>query len=113
MSSIDSKLMNTLVRMVIPMRREFGRSLDVSQFLRDVSYAREVLDRACQSVDPRLREYATWVEKAMRGMRSDLPEAEREGAAPVAGRSTQADIAETDELALKAGIARKYITGLR
>lgn len=112
MSSIDSKLMSTLVRMVVPMRREFGRSLDVSHFLRDMSYAREVLDRARQSVDPRLRDYAAWVEKAMRSTRADSAVAERDEPVAVSGVAAQ-DLLDADAQVLKAGIARKYITGLR
>lgn len=51
-------LMNLAVRMVIPLRREFGRSLDVSHFLHDASYARQILDLAKSSQDARLRGYA-------------------------------------------------------
>ena len=105
--------MSTLVRMVVPMRREFGRNLDVSHFLRDMSYAREVLDRARQSVDPRLRDYATWVEKAMRGTRADPFAAEREEPAALAGLAARDELLEGDAQALKADIARKYIAGLR
>jgi hypothetical protein len=112
MSSIDSKLMNTLVRMVVPMRREFGRSLDVSHFMRDTSYAREVLDRARQSMDPRLRDYAAWVEKAMRGTRAGSIEAARDEPAAATGVAAQ-DHPDADAQALRAGIARKYIAGLR
>lgn len=110
MSSIDSKLMSTLVRMVVPMRREFGRNLDVSHFLRDTSYAREMLDRARESVDPRLRDYAAWVEKAMRGARADIAAQQTEPA----GLDEPAEPGiEAREQVLKAGIARRYITGLR
>ncbi len=36
--------MNVAVRMVIPLRREFGRMLDVSQLLHDARYACGILD---------------------------------------------------------------------
>lgn len=110
MSSIDSKLLSTLVRMVVPMRREFGRSLDVSHFMRDTSYAREVLDHARQSMDPRLRDYAAWVEKAMRSARADIVVQRTKPAAPDV--PVEQDI-EAEVQVLKAGIARKYLTGLR
>ena len=112
MSSTDSKLISTLVRMVVPMRREFGRSLDVSHFMRDMSYAREVLDHARQSVDPRLRDYGAWVEKAMRGTRAEPAAAVRDEPAALRGVAAQ-DRLDDDAQALKAGIARKYIAGLR
>lgn len=113
MTSTDSKLMNTLVRMVVPMRREFGRSLDVLHFMRDTSYAREVLDRARESVDPRLRDYGAWVEKAMRGMRTDSAAPERDEPAAVTSPAARGGLQDGDAQVLKAGIARKYITGLR
>ena len=56
------ELMNLAVRMVIPLRREFGRSLDVSHFLHDAGYARQILDLAKSSQDPRLRGYAAALE---------------------------------------------------
>ena len=65
----DSQLMNYLVRMVVPMRREFGRSLNVGQFLHDFSYAREVLAEALRSQDPRLVDYARYVERRTHGAR--------------------------------------------
>ena len=42
----DSNLMNYVVRMVIPMRREFSRALDVAHFMHDFAYAREILEQA-------------------------------------------------------------------
>ena len=41
----ESSVLNFVIRMVVPMRREFGRSLDVQLFMRDADYARSVLDR--------------------------------------------------------------------
>ncbi|MBC7955089.1 MAG: hypothetical protein H7Y33_04345, partial [Cytophagales bacterium] len=65
MSAADdnSHLMNYLVRMITQLRREFGRSLDVTQFLHDFTCAREVMEQALSSQDPRLREYATYVQQ--------------------------------------------------
>ena len=51
-------LMNIAVRMVIPIRREFGRAMDVSYFLHDQTSARGILDLARSSRDARLRGYA-------------------------------------------------------
>ncbi len=115
MSSVDSRTMNYLVRMVVPMRREFGCALDVSCFLRDMGYAREMLDHARQSQDQRLRDYAACVEKSMRGVRAEPAAAvapqDARAAQPVAEPATPDLQAET--LALKASIAKKYIAGLR
>ncbi len=54
--------MNVTVRMVIPLRREFGRMLDVSHFMHDDVYARGMIDLAKSSSDARLRGYATFLE---------------------------------------------------
>lgn len=115
MSSIDNRTMNYLVRMVVPMRREFGYALDVSHFLRDTVYAREMLDHARHSRDQRLRDYAATVEKCMRGVRGEpAAEAPDQPAPPAVAEPAPAlpDLA-AEALALKAGIARKYIAGLR
>ena len=66
----DSDLMNYLVRMVIPIKREFGRTLDVQKFLVDRPYAVEVIHEAMQSHDPRLQEYAAYVQGKVFGPRS-------------------------------------------
>jgi hypothetical protein len=56
-----SELMNYLVRMVVPMRREFGRPLDVQHFLHDPEYAHAVIQLALTSQDARLLQYAKYV----------------------------------------------------
>lgn len=60
-------VIDLVVRMVVPMRREFGRSLDVQQFMRDAGYATEVLAQALNSHVPRLREYADQVRRELTG----------------------------------------------
>jgi hypothetical protein len=61
-------VIDLVVRMVVPMRREFGRSLDVQQFMRDAGYATEVLAQALNSHVPRLREYADQVRRELTGI---------------------------------------------
>ncbi len=113
MSSVDSRIMNYLVRMVVPMRREFGCALDVSHFLRDMGYAREMLDHARQSHDPRLRDYAASVEKFLRGVRAEPVAVPRDEPPPQAESKAAMPDLEAETLALKAGIVKKYIAGLR
>jgi hypothetical protein len=113
----NSHLMNYLVRMIVPLRREFGRSLDVTQFLHDFAYAREVIDQALSSQDARLREYATYVQQRYHGPRLADPPAPAAavqaakplGAAAAAAESNMA----ADEAALKARMLKKYTDGLR
>ncbi len=69
MSAPDPDLMSYVVRMVIPIKREFGRSVDVHQFLHDLPYAREVIELALSSNDLRLNSYAEYVQTKMFGAR--------------------------------------------
>ncbi len=63
----DSDLMNYAVRMVIPMRREFARQMDVSHFMHDDAYAREIIEQAGTSTNARLRGYAALLAARMSG----------------------------------------------
>ena len=126
----DSEILNTLVRMVVPMRREFGRQLDVRQFLRDGEYAQEVLGVALGSRDPRLAEYARYVARRLHGARvADSTPTIPGVAAPPPGRPgspaaavTQASpaspgappAAESEtEAAMRQRVMSKYTGGLR
>jgi hypothetical protein len=121
MSLDDSEIMNYLVRMVVPMRREFGRKLDVGQFMHDFQYAAEVLEQARASVDPRMREYVLYVEKRMHGARvadstpaAPTPAPAAKTTAPVAmspAPTPAADKVTEDEL--RARVLKKYTSGLR
>jgi hypothetical protein len=120
MSLDDSEIMNYLVRMVVPMRREFGRKLDVGQFMHDFKYATEVLEQARASADPRLREYGLYVEKRMHGARiadstppapTPAPAAKAATPAPAPAPAPAADKATEDEL--RARVLKKYTSGLR
>ena len=123
----DSNLMNYVVRMVIPMRREFSRALDVAHFMHDFAYAREILEQAKASRDTRLREYALFVEGKMFGPRNAAS-----GAGGLAYRTTEASPLESGppaaqtvpapatastpgltEAELRERMLRKYRSGLR
>jgi hypothetical protein len=119
----NSELMNYLVRMVVPMRREFGRQLDVRHFLHDLEYARDVIQQALTSQDARLLQYAKYVEQHHLGPRN------ASNAAPAAAKAEKApDKAaaptptEKVEVPLSASptaeemrerVLRKYTSGLR
>lgn len=112
----DSELMSYLVRMIIPIKREFGRSLDVHQFLHDLPYATEVVQEALKSKDERLRSYAAYVETKILGPRNSDPSAPKEASAakpvqPEAGATHEKEIELSDDLRAQA-IAR-YRSGLR
>lgn len=61
--SQNPQVLDAVVRMVIPMRREFGCALDVQVFMRDAVYARMVLRQARTSQVQRLRDYAEVVQR--------------------------------------------------
>jgi len=120
MSFDDSDIMNYLVRMVVPMRREFGRKLDVGQFMHDFVYAAEVLEQARLSADSRLREYGLYLEKRMHGARiahstpaapSPAPTATAAPAVAAPAPAPAADKATEEEL--RARVLKKYTSGLR
>jgi hypothetical protein len=107
----DSQLMNVVVRMVVPMRREFGRSLDVQQFLRDEAYAKSVLTDALTSGDARLRDYAKYVSERIAGARVAVAPPAPPRAAAAEPKPTPAAGASEDEL--RERVMRKYTGGLR
>jgi hypothetical protein len=116
----NSELMNYLVRMVVPMRREFGRALDVRHFLHDLEYAREVIQQALTSQDARLLQYAKYVEEHHLGPRNASNAMPTPKAAPAAEKP--AAPAEKVEVPLSTNptaeemrerVLRKYTSGLR
>jgi hypothetical protein len=117
-SDNDSQLLNYLVCMVMPMRREFGRQLDVQQFLRDLGDARDVLAQALTSQDPRLIEYASNVSKRQHGARiADTPAPPAATASPTVSPAPAApapnDVPALSEAELRARVLKKYTGGLR
>ena len=119
----DSDIINYAVRMVVPMRREFGRKLDVQQFMHDSGYAREVLDEALTSKDARLLEYASYVAQRLMSARiaagpGPLGRAAASAATSTAAASTAPDTqpgepGHGDDKALRNRVLRKYTGGLR
>lgn len=122
MSADDpSQIMNYIVRMITPLRREFGRSLDVQQFLHDVAYATEVMEQALRSQDARLREYAAYVQQHYHGPRQGNPATDAseplakasDDASKTAKEAPKDDRLSADEAELKARMMKKYTDGLR
>ncbi|MES2946051.1 MAG: hypothetical protein V4772_24550 [Pseudomonadota bacterium] len=113
----DSESMSYAIRMVIPMKREFGRTLDVPHFLHDFAYAREVVDQAKSSHDSRLRECAAYLESKMLGPRNSMrapagsknPAPEMTTLSPAPDKETMGQ----SELDMRAEMMKKYRSGLR
>jgi hypothetical protein len=120
--TVDSQLMNCVVRMVVPMRREFGRNLDVRQFLHDVSYAKEVVDQALSSRDERLLEYAKYVQQHLLGARPtahaapaavEAPAPAKPSVPPIATKTADAVSPASTVEQLRTQVLKKYTGGLR
>jgi hypothetical protein len=112
----DSQIMNAVVRMVVPMRREFGRQLDVAQFMLDKSYARSVLEEALTSQDARLLEYARYISARLHGARIASAPPAAAASAPgdkTAIQAAPAADAHSAEDEMRARVTRKYTSGLR
>lgn len=113
--------------MIGPIRREFGRNLDVKTILHDLDYRQEIIAQALQSQDTRLREYAAYMQQLLGGPRtaSAPPSPPRAAAADEARTSVIESAFPSTELPstqpvptsredeLRAQIMRKYTTGLR
>jgi hypothetical protein len=122
MSDDQGQVMNTLLRMVVPIRREFGRSLDVKHFLHDLEYRQDIIQQALGSQDSQLRDYAQYVQKLMSGPRTSAnpptPPSEEgrpsiiERAEP-SGPTTARGKDGRTEGEMREQILRKYTQGLR
>jgi hypothetical protein len=112
-AAADPGLANWVIRMVVPMRREFGQSLDVQQFLRDRAYAEPLLAMALTSQDARLLEYAGHVKRHFSGARMADPPPQVAAAAPQAPAAAPAAGGEPTEAELRQKMLRKYTGGLR
>lgn len=113
MSDSSAGLINYVVRMVTPMKREFGYTLDVPQFLHSRPYAIDVIKLALQSQDLRLRDCATYLEGKMFGPRNSVPETLVPASAALAAVTEPQTSSHPSEAQLRAKILDKYKTGLR
>ena len=94
----NAQVLDAVVRMVVPMRREFGCSVDVQAFMRDAAYAHQVLGQALNSQVERLRQYA---EVAQR----HLVPPQNKAARTAAPAPTRAPAAAADQAVAHAGFA--------
>jgi hypothetical protein len=124
MNEDHGKVMNTLLRMIVPMRREFGVNLDVKHFLHDLEYRQDIIAQALSSQDTRLRDYAQYVNKLMAGPRTaanppaaankaDAPPSIIESLFPATTAPAADEETKSKEDELREQIMRKYTTGLR
>ncbi len=68
--SDQNEVISYAIRMVVLMRHEFNRNVNVTQLLEDAEYARSILTQAATSRDARLREYAAHIAARLPGPRA-------------------------------------------
>jgi hypothetical protein len=111
----DSDVLNRVMRMVVPMRREYNRSLEVRQFMNDAVYAKDIIDQAIASKDDKLKENGAYLSNKIFGPRNDVQNAAASQGSDIAAPSVPANTAaeEESEAAMRARMMAKYKTGLR
>jgi len=117
----EQEVLNTVVRMVVPMRREFGRQLDVRHFLHDLEYAQEVIQQALTSQDPRLQHYASYLAAHHLGPRNATqpPKVSIPAASPTQPFAAERPAPPAPERSnptaeeLRQRVLKKYTAGLR
>lgn len=115
MNPNDSDLMGYLVRMVTPMKREFSVSLNVSQFMSEEAYAKEIIDQALQSKDERLRQCAAYARSKVFGPRAGADTSTVAATLTTASAATPtASAASTESVdEMRAKMLAKYRSSLR
>ena len=114
--SSSADVMNYLVRMVVPMRREFGRQLDVGLFLHDRAYALEVIGQALSSRDVRLLQYAKFVQQHHLGRSAcdPAPAQPEQATPPQLNEAVEVPLGASPSAAeLREQVLRKYTSGRR
>jgi hypothetical protein len=71
--SLHADIQDTLVRMVVPMRREFGCALDVQKMRRDATYAETIVAQALTSHVQTLRDCARLVSYHLSAAHASTP----------------------------------------
>lgn len=113
----QSDIIGHALKMVVALRREFSRNIDVMAVAKDQDYARSVIDLAAGSSSERLREQARYLERMLWGPREsvapDAPVSDAPEPAGFAGQQQQAGAAQGETEETIAAQHAKYVRGLR
>src|SRR5262245_5204574 len=102
-----SEIIDHIVRMVVPVRREFGKSINVTRMLDDTVYAQSAFDLVLASQNEQLRKQASYLQTAILGPRNAT-------AAQVAHARTAPPTTESEDARrARAETMGKYRSGLR
>lgn len=107
----QSDFITHALKMVVPMRREFGRNVNVQTMLSDRQYAHEVFEMALSSSNAQLREQAAYLQRLLGGPRQ-VAAAPAAAAAPPARAAAEPGV-DSELGRLQALQAAKYRAGLR
>lgn len=111
MTRSDSDIVASAMRMIVAVRHEFGRNIDVMHLLHDQAYARSIIELARGSSNDKLREQAVYLERMIFGPREAGGAAWPAAATPPP--AAQSSSPDPDVERLRAAVAKKYRTGLR
>jgi hypothetical protein len=105
-----SEIIEHIMRMVVPVRHEFGQSINVARMLDDSGYAQSVFELVGASRNEQLRKEASFVHGAIFGPRASMAavtaQAKDQGQVPAA-------VDSEDTRRARAEVMGKYRTGLR
>lgn len=106
----QSDFITHALKMVVPMRREFGRNVNVQTMLSDRQYAHEVFEVALSSGNAQLREEAAYLQRMLEGPRQM---AAMPASVPAAPRAANEPGVDSEMGRLQSRQAEKYRVGLR
>ena len=113
MGKSNSDIIALVMRMVVPVRHEFGKNIDIQHLLSDSQYAESIIVMASSSRNEQLREHARYLESMIHGPRGNAQPAagpSRPGPA-LSGQDEAAENAERDKQ--RQALLQKYRSGLR
>ncbi len=115
MSFDQSAFVHQAIKLVVPMRREFGHSIRVENMLSDPAYAQTVLELALSSNNERLRELALYMQRMLSGPRGgpSVPVDTPLQSGPITTETEESSSVDAERAALEAQKADKYRRGLR
>ncbi len=110
MAENQSEIISRAMKLVVPMRHEFGLRVNVMNLINDSTYAESVFQMASGSGNERLREEARYLQRMIFGPREGPGVPGATGARPPAAPSPLDQSARDQALADRAA---KYTRGLR
>lgn len=110
-----SELITLVMRMVVPLRHEFGKAINVERVLDDKAYALSVIELAHTSNSEQLRRYGEYLAAMIMGPRATAAFPPATAAAPqaVPAAMPAAEAPDPEFELLLAGRMGKYRGGLR